>query len=98
MIAILPLDRIGKVSDGSAVHATITSKRQVTFPAAVLEAIGVGPGDRIEIVPSAEGYLLRPKRVDHGKLAPLRKALKPNTPPFDLSVFRHHPHENALRD
>ena len=76
-LAILPLDRIGKGSDGSAVHATITSKRQVTFPAAVLEALGVGPGDRIEIVPSAEGYLLRPKRVDHGKLAPLRKALKP---------------------
>jgi hypothetical protein len=42
----------------------------VTFPAAVLEAMGVGPGDRIELVSSAEGYLLRVKRVDHGKLAP----------------------------
>jgi bifunctional DNA-binding transcriptional regulator/antitoxin component of YhaV-PrlF toxin-antitoxin module len=86
------------VVDHPAVHATITSKRQVTFPAAVLEAIGVGPGDRIEIVPSAEGYLLRAARVDHGKLAPLRHSIKPNTPPFDLAAFRRHPHEAALRD
>ena len=28
----------------------ITSKRQVTFPARVLDALGVGPGDQIEIV------------------------------------------------
>lgn len=89
---------MGKGAEGPSVYATITSKRQVTFPAAVLEAIGVGPGDRIEIVPSAEGYLLLPKRVDHDKLAPLRKSLKPDTPPFDLAAFRRHPYETALRD
>ena len=27
----------------------ITSKRQVTFPAHVLDAMGVGPGDRLEL-------------------------------------------------
>ena len=27
----------------------ITAKRQVTFPARVLEALGVKPGDRIEL-------------------------------------------------
>ena len=27
----------------------ITSKRQVTFPARVLNAMGVGPGDRLEL-------------------------------------------------
>jgi bifunctional DNA-binding transcriptional regulator/antitoxin component of YhaV-PrlF toxin-antitoxin module len=86
------------VIEDCVVHATITSKRQVTFPAAVLEAIGVGPGDRIEIVPSAEGYLLRAKRVDHGKLAPLRNSLKPDIPPFDLVTFRQLPHETSLRD
>ena len=28
---------------------TITSKRQVTFPARVLDALGVKPGDRIKV-------------------------------------------------
>ena len=28
----------------------ITAKRQVTFPARVLEALGVRPGDRIELI------------------------------------------------
>ena len=27
----------------------ITSKRQVTFPARVLDALGVGPGDHLEL-------------------------------------------------
>ena len=27
----------------------ITSKRQVTFPAHVLDAMGVGPGDHLEV-------------------------------------------------
>lgn len=79
-------------------QATITSKRQVTFPAAVLAQLGVGPGDRIELVASPEGYLLRAKRVDHARLAPLRARLKPGTPPFDLNAFRRQGHEKSLRD
>ena len=73
----------------------ITSKRQVTFPAHVLEAMGVGPGDRLEIVESPEGYLLKPKRIDHSKLKPSRidySKLAPlkasdtgrTRPPFDI--------------
>ena len=27
----------------------VTSKRQVTFPARVLDALGVGPGDQLEL-------------------------------------------------
>ena len=46
----------------------ITSKRQVTFPAHVLDAMGVGPGDRLELVESPEGYLLKPRRIDHSRL------------------------------
>ena len=42
----------------------ITSKRQVTLPAHVLEAMGVGPGDRLEIQESADGFLLKPNRMD----------------------------------
>ena len=79
-------------------QATITSKRQVTFPAVVLEQLGVGPGDRIELVASPDGYLLRAKRVDHTKLAPLRNRVKTDTPPFDLNAFRRQGYENALRD
>ncbi len=78
--------------------AKITSKRQVTFPAAVLAALGVGPGDRLEILESADGFLLRPRRVDRAKLAPLRGSLQPGTVPFDLHSFRNHAHEPSLRD
>ena len=42
----------------------ITAKRQVTFPAAVLEALGVGPGDRLELHEGPDGFLLRPQRID----------------------------------
>jgi len=79
------------------VLAKITSKRQVTFPAAVLAALGVEPGDRLEILTSPEGFLLRPRRVDHSRLAPLRGALKPGTGSFDLKSFRTQAHEPSLR-
>ena len=38
----------------------ITSKRQVTFPARVLEAMGVRPGDRLRLEESPDGFVLRP--------------------------------------
>ena len=50
----------------------ITAKRQVTFPAAVLDALGVGPGDRLELQEGPDGFLLRPQRIDFASLAPLR--------------------------
>lgn len=55
----------------------ITSKRQVTFPARVLDAMGVGPGDRLELQESPEGFILRPRRIDYSKLAPLRDKIPP---------------------
>ena len=76
----------------------ITSKRQVTLPAQVLEALGVGPGDRIEILESPEGYLLKPKRIDHSKLAPLRHLIPDDHPPFDIREFRDGTYDSALRD
>ena len=33
----------------------VTSKRQVTFPARVLEAMGVGPGDRLSLEEGPHG-------------------------------------------
>ena len=46
----------------------ITSKRQVTLPARVLDALGVGPGDQLEIVEGPDGFALKPRRIDHSRL------------------------------
>ena len=42
----------------------ITAKRQVTFPARVLDAMGVGPGDSLELEEGPDGFILRPRRID----------------------------------
>ena len=82
----------------------ITAKRQVTFPAAVLEALGVGPGDRLELHEGPDGFLLRPQRIDLAQdidlssLAPLRDKIGRDPGPFDLEEFRNQPHDPALRD
>ena len=39
----------------NAMIVKITSKRQVTFPARVLDALGVGPGDQLELQESPDG-------------------------------------------
>ena len=77
---------------------TITSKRQVTFPAYVLDALGVKPGDRLELQPGPDGFVLRAKRVDASRLAPLRGKLSTSTPAFDIDTFREQTHAPALRD
>ena len=77
----------------------ITSKRQVTLPAHILEAMGVGPGDQLEIVESPDGFLLKPKRrIDHSRLAPLRHLIPDDHPPFDIRKFRDGTYDPALRD
>ena len=76
----------------------ITSKRQVTFQARVLEAMGVGPGDRLEIVEIPEGYLLKPRCIDHSRLTPLRNLIPDDYPPFDIREFREGTYDPALRD
>ncbi len=67
---------------------TITSKRQVTFPKRVLDELGVGPGDRLELVERGGDFMLRPRRIDYSKLGTLRDRIKPGAPPFDLRKFR----------
>ena len=76
----------------------ITSKRQVTFPARVLEAMGVRPGDRLELKEGPDGYIVRPHRIDLSRLAPLRGRLRPGCEAFDIHSFRAQPHDPALRD
>lgn len=76
----------------------ITAKRQVTFPARVLKALGVGPGDRIELQEGPDGFVLRPRRVDESQLAPLRTKLSRGKGSFDIEIFRRQNHARALRD
>ena len=60
----------------------ITSKRQVTFPARVLDALGVGPGDQLELEEGAGGFVLRPRRIDYSRLGTLRDKIPPGHPPL----------------
>ena len=76
----------------------ITAKRQVTIPAEVLEAMGVGPGDRLEIQETPEGFLLKPKRIDYSRLGILKDLIPPDAPPFDIREFREGTYDPALRD
>lgn len=76
----------------------ITAKRQVTFPSRVLQALGVKPGDRLEIEAGPHGFVLKPRRVDRSLLAPLRGKLRGGQGAFDLAKFREQAHERALRD
>ncbi len=76
----------------------ITAKRQVTFPARVLEALGVEPGDRLELEEGDDGFIVRPHRIDLSRLAPLRGKLRPGVEAFDIHAFRAQPRDPALRD
>ncbi|MCB1036142.1 MAG: AbrB/MazE/SpoVT family DNA-binding domain-containing protein [Acidobacteria bacterium] len=76
----------------------LTSKRQVTFPSRVLEALGVQAGDQLELVESSEGFLLRARRIVPERLAPLRSRIAEGRGTFDLQKFREEPHDPALRD
>lgn len=78
--------------------AKVTSKRQVTFPARVLDALGAKPGDRLLLEETAEGFLLRSPRSDVGCLAPLRPRLRRGVGSFDIHTFREELHDVSLRD
>ena len=67
----------------------VTAKRQITLPAQVLEALGVEPGDQLELKESDDGFVLRRRRkIDFSKLGTLRDKIPPDYPPFDIRKFR----------
>ena len=76
----------------------ISAKRQVTLSVRVLEALGVKPGDQIELEERPGGFVLRARRIDRTRLAPLRGKLRSGKGTFDLEAFRNKPHDRALRD
>lgn len=57
--------------------ATISSKSQITIPAAVRDALGLQAGDKIDFIASANGFEIVPRRESllslHGKYAHLAK-------------------------
>ena len=77
----------------------ITSKRQVTFPARVLDAMGVGPGDRLELQEGSRRVPAAPKT--HRLLAPGHPARQDTGRTILRSIsrtFREKPYDPALRD
>ncbi|MDE2927925.1 MAG: AbrB/MazE/SpoVT family DNA-binding domain-containing protein [Acidobacteriota bacterium] len=76
----------------------ITSKRQVTFPKRVLEVMGVGPGDQLELNEGPDGFTIRPRRVDYSRLGTLRNRIPSGHPPFDIESFRNQAYDPAFRD
>ena len=76
----------------------ITSKRQVTLPAHVLDTLGVEPGDHLELEEGPGGFVLRPRRPDPSLLAPLRGKIRPDVGAFDLGTFRGRVYDPSLRD
>ena len=76
----------------------VAANGQVALPDGVLEAMGVKPGDRLELTESPDGYLLRPKRIDYSRLGTLRDRIPRGHPQFDIHQFRERPYDPALRD
>ena len=76
----------------------ITSKRQITFPARVLDTLGVSPGDQIELKEGPDGFILKPRRIYYSKLGFLKDKIDPNIEPFDIEKFRNGPYDPSLRD
>ena len=66
----------------------ITSRRQITIPKHVLDALGLGPGDQLRLIEGSDELTLKPKRIDLSKLGTLRDKIPPGTPPFDIRKFR----------
>jgi len=73
----------------------VTSKRQVTFPAQVLDALGVQPGDRLELTEGPDGFTLKPRPIDLSKLGGLRDKIASGASPFDIRKFRDEGYDPA---
>lgn len=76
----------------------ITSKRQVTLPERLLNALGVGPGDQLEIEERPDGFVLRPRRIVYTRLGTLCDRVQRGRGTFDLPDFRRQSYDPSLRD
>ena len=76
----------------------VTSQHQVELPAAVLDALGVGPGDQLDLLEGPDGFLLRSRRIDFPSLAPLHGKIRRDPGTIDQEELRNRPHHPTLRD
>ena len=76
----------------------INSKRQITLPARLMDALGVGPGGQLEIVKGLDGFALRSKRIDYSRLGTLRDKIRCGQGTIDLQELREQSHDPSLRD
>lgn len=67
----------------------MTSKRQVTFPKRVVEKLHLKAGDHLSIEETSDGILIRPRRLDKSRLAPLSRIIESNLPAPDYAAIRH---------
>lgn len=75
----------------------LTSKRRTTFPKSLVDRLGVGPGESVEVVEDSAGrLLLRSTGIQTARLAPLRSLIRPGTPAFDIAKFREGGHDRSL--
>lgn len=76
----------------------ITSKRQITLPTQVLDTLGLGPGDQIELEESFDGFILRSGRIDYSRLGTLHNKIPSRHPPFDIEKFRSETYDPSFQD
>ncbi len=89
---------LSQVSRRSVMVLKITSKRQVTFPQHVLDELDLVPGDRVMLIASEDGYVLKPRTLDLSKLAPLKDRIPRDCGAFNLGAYRREGHEGPIRD
>lgn len=76
----------------------ITSKRQVTFPKRIMEKFHLREGDHLSIAETADGILIKPRRFDRAKLAPLRGQIASGLSAPEIEEMRHASLDPSLRD
>jgi len=76
----------------------MTSKRQVTFPKAVVEKLHLKAGDSLAVQETEDGILIRPHRFEVSRLAPLREKISQDLPAPNFDTIRHASLDPRLRD
>ena len=76
----------------------INARRQITLTAHVLDEMGVGRGDRLQLILGPDGCPLRPTRIDYSRLGTLRGKMPEGRPPFHIRTFRERLYNPALRN
>lgn len=76
----------------------VTATPQITTPAHVLATLCAMPGDDLQREGGTEGYLLRARRVEYARLAPLHAGIRRGRSTFDLNAIGDEPRGTGLRD